>query len=345
MNNTKELTMNKLKTIGVSALCGTLAAVSAQAGEMTVSGSANVTYTTKENVTTGAPLGITTGMTFSGSGELDNGNAVAVNIYHDDQNAFSSADVSVDVAGIGKITVDQGGGTGLDRLDDKTPTAWEEPYDAGLGTKIVTATGVGASTDIELAVSGDLTPEGMSVYLSYAPEAGAASLNDKSIEGVDNRHTGRGYDIVIEHSGMADGLNLFAGISNIDDETGGNDRSQKVLGFSFAAGPVTIGAQTMRDELGSDTTDLDYYDNMAYGVSFLVNDNLSISYGQHKSERAKDESAGDSSVELKASSIQAAYTMGGATFKIATSSADNASYSTAAANDYDVNVVAMSLAF
>lgn len=330
--------MNKLKTIGVSALCGTLAAVSAQAGEMTVSGSANVTYTTKENVTTGAPLGITTGMTFAGSGELDNGNAVAVNIYHDDQNAFSSADVSVDVAGIGKITVDQGGGTGLDRLDDKTPTAWEEPYDAGLGSNIVTATGVGASTDIELAVSGDLLPEGLSAYLSYAPEAGAGAVNDKAFGGGDSG-LGRGYDIVLEHSGMADGLNVFAGYSSIDDERG-SDRTSRVLGFSFAAGPVTIGAQTLKDELGENT--VDYYDNMAYGVSFLVNDNLSLSYGQHKSEKATEEA---SKVELKASSLQAAYTMGGATFKIAQSKADNANYSTTAANDYDVSVVAMSLAF
>ena len=338
MNKNKELTMNKLKTIGASALCGTLAAVSAQAGEMTVSGSANVTYTTKENVVTGAPLGITTGMTFAGSGELDNGNAVAVNIYHDDKNAFSSADVSVDVAGIGKITVDQGGGTGLDRLDDKTPTAWEEPYDAGLGTKIVTATGVGASTDIELAVSGDLLPEGLSAYLSYAPEAGAGKVNDKSFGGGDSG-LGRGYDIVLEHSGMADGLNVFAGYSHIDDERGA-DRSQKVIGFSYAAGPITFGVQTLKDELGENT--IDFYDNMAYGVSFLVNDNLSVSYGQHKSERQVEKA---SSVELKASSLQAAYTMGGATFKIAQSKATNASYSTAAANDYDVSVVAMSLAF
>ena len=338
MNKNKELTMNKLKTIGASALCGTLAAVSAQAGEMTVSGSANVTYTTKENVVTGAPLGITTGMTFSGSGELDNGNAVAVNIYHDDKNTFSSADVSVDVAGIGKFSVDQGGGTGLDRLDDKTPTAWEEPYDAGLGTKIVTATGVGASTDIELAVSGDLLPEGLSAYLSYAPEAGAGKVNDKSFGGGDSG-LGRGYDIVLEHSGMADGLNVFAGYSHIDDERGA-DRSQKVMGFSYAAGPITFGVQTLKDELGE--VAMDYYDNMAYGVSFLVNDNLSVSYGQHKSERATEEV---SKVELKASSLQAAYTMGGATFKIAQSKATNASYSTAAANDYDVSVVAMSLAF
>ena len=110
MNNTKELKMNKIKTIGVSALCGTLAAVSAQAGELSVSGSANATYTTKPGFVTGAPLGITSAMAFTGTGELDNGNAVAVHIYHDDQNVFSSADISVDVAGIGKFSVDQGTG-------------------------------------------------------------------------------------------------------------------------------------------------------------------------------------------------------------------------------------------
>ena len=138
---------------------------------------------------------------------------------------------------------------------------------------------------------------------------------------------------------MADGLNVFAGYSHIDDERGA-DRSQKVMGFSYAAGPITFGVQTLKDELGE--VAMDYYDNMAYGVSFLVNDNLSVSYGQHKSERATEEV---SKVELKASSLQAAYTMGGATFKIAQSKATNASYSTAAANDYDVSVVAMSLAF
>jgi len=330
--------MNKLKTIGVSALCGTLAAVSAHAGEMTVSGSANVTYMTQEKATTGGPLGIHTGLTFSGSGELDNGNAVGFNIFHDDQNTFSSADVSIDVAGIGTFSVDQGGGTGLDRLDDKTPTAWEEPYDAGLGSNIVTATGVGASTDIELAISGDMLPEGLAAYISYAPEAGAGAVNDKATGGGDSG-LGRGYDIVLEHSGLADGLNVFGGISKIDDERG-NDRSQRVLGFSFAAGPVTFGAQHLKDELGSNT--VDYYDNMAFGVSFLVNDNLSLSYGEHDSETATEAA---SKVELKTSSLQAAYTMGGATFRVARSKVDNANYSTAANNDYDVSLVGMALAF
>ena len=107
--------MNKLKVLGASALCGSLAAISAHAGEMTVKGSANATYTTKEKAVTGQPLGMTTGLTFTGSGELDNGNSFTVNIYHDDQNAWSSADISVDLAGIGKVTFDQAGGTGLGR--------------------------------------------------------------------------------------------------------------------------------------------------------------------------------------------------------------------------------------
>ena len=284
MNNTKELKMNKIKTIGVSALCGTLAAVAAQAGELSVSGSANATYTTKPGFVTGAPLGITSAMAFTGTGELDNGNAVAVHIYHDDQNVFSSADISVDVAGIGKFSVDQGTGTGLDRLDDKTPTAWEEPYDAGLGSGIVTATGAGNGTDIELAVSGDLLTEGMSLYLSYAPDAAAGATNDKTTSST-NPGTGSGYDIVVEHSGLADGLNIFGGYSNINYNVG-TDRESKVLGFTYAVGGFTFGAQKYKDEMGNQS--VDYYDNLAFGVSFLVNDNLSVSYGQHASDQATE---------------------------------------------------------
>ena len=46
-NNYRRRIMNNLKKLGVTALAGSLVAVSAQAGEMSVSGSANVTYKTK----------------------------------------------------------------------------------------------------------------------------------------------------------------------------------------------------------------------------------------------------------------------------------------------------------
>ncbi len=64
--------MNKLTKIGATALCGSLAAVSANAGEMAVTGGATMTHTTIEGAVTGNPLGMATGLTFEGSGELDN---------------------------------------------------------------------------------------------------------------------------------------------------------------------------------------------------------------------------------------------------------------------------------
>ena len=64
--------MNKLTKIGASALCGSLAAIaSAQAGSMSVAGGATATYSSVEGSVTGNPIGMNTGITFTGSGELD----------------------------------------------------------------------------------------------------------------------------------------------------------------------------------------------------------------------------------------------------------------------------------
>jgi hypothetical protein len=84
------------------------------------------------------------------------------------------------------------------------------------------------------------------------------------------------------------------------------------------------------------------YDNMAYAVSFNVNDDLSLSYGYHESTK---DILGGTNIELEAQSIQAAYTMGGASIKIAETSVDNASYSTVAVKDVDGHTIALSLAF
>ena len=50
--------MNTIKKIGLSALAGSLAAFSAQAGELSVSGSMEATYTSKAgSEVTGNPIG------------------------------------------------------------------------------------------------------------------------------------------------------------------------------------------------------------------------------------------------------------------------------------------------
>ena len=51
--------MNKLTKVGCSALCGSLAAISAaNAGELTVTGGADMTFSSVSNQTTGNPIGI-----------------------------------------------------------------------------------------------------------------------------------------------------------------------------------------------------------------------------------------------------------------------------------------------
>jgi len=333
--------MNKLTKIGVSALCGSLAAVAAaQAGEITVAGGATATYTKLGYGETGNPLGMATGLTFSGSGELDNGNAVALTIGHDDQNTFSTASIALTTS-MGVFTFDQGGGTGIDRFDDMMPTAWEETTGTGVDTGLRTVSGAGGGTDIEWALDSGMLPDGMSAYVSYSPKADGSAANDKAVGGATGIPVqGAGWDFAVSTTGLADGLNVFAGYSTIDQ--GGQDRGSKVLGATYAVGSVTVGYQWSLDNVSNAATDA--YENQAFGVSFSVNDDLSISYGYHESE-ITDESGTDGGRAVEAHSFQLAYSMGGATLKIAETSVDNALYSSATANDRDGTTIALALAF
>ena len=73
--------MNKISKLGVSALCGSLAAVSsANAGDLTVSGGADLTWQSLDQEVTGNPIGIGSNYSLAGSGELDNGWTVDLSI-------------------------------------------------------------------------------------------------------------------------------------------------------------------------------------------------------------------------------------------------------------------------
>ena len=96
--------MNKMTKLGVSALCGSLAAVSAaNAGELTVTGGIDMSWLSLENDTTGNPIGMGSNLTFSGSGELDNGWGVALSVAMTNQDAYSNTNVVVTVPSMGDI--------------------------------------------------------------------------------------------------------------------------------------------------------------------------------------------------------------------------------------------------
>ena len=96
--------MNKVTKLGVSALCGSLAAVSAaNAGDLTVTGGVDMSWSSFPEENTGNPIGIGSNMTFSGSGEMDNGWTVALSVAYSNKAIYSNTNVTVTVPGLGDV--------------------------------------------------------------------------------------------------------------------------------------------------------------------------------------------------------------------------------------------------
>ena len=270
-------------------MCGSLAGISAaNAGGLTVAGGANATWTSLSYGETGNPLGMASGMTFTGTGELDNGSTVTINIAHDDQSSYSASDISIATPSMGTFTYDEGGGTGIDRFDDKMPTAWEETTGTGVGTGIQTVSGVGGGSDIEWAMPSDMLPDGMNVYISYSPKPDGSKNTDKSVNASGSAVEGSGWDIAASTTSLYDGLEVFAGYSSIPQVATGTgktgDKTSTVVGATYAMGSFTVGYQMSKENLQNAST-VSGYENNAFGVTFQVNDDLSLSYGNQKSDQ------------------------------------------------------------
>jgi len=336
--------MNKLTKVGVSALCGSLAAVaSANAGTMSVAGTADATWSGLDYGNSGNPIGLGSNMTFIGSGELDNGSTVTLNVVHTNTANYSSSNLTWDIPGIGKLGVNQLY-NGIDRIDDKMPTAWEETWGTAVATGIQTVSGVGGGMNINWTSTADMG--GLSIHAAYAPEAKeGGGTNDKSTSGVSGANMGSGFDLVMEHSGIMDGMNIFAGYSQIDQLDAGHttgDRTAVGAGATYAIGGATIGYQYTKDSL-NERTGINYYENQAYGVSFSVNDDLTLSYNVHKSKQNHTNTGANA--ELDVSSAQVSYSMGGATIKLAQTDVDSGNYDSSTATDRSGTTLVLSLAF
>ena len=343
MNKQKELTMNKLTKIGASALCGSLAAIStANAGELAVSGGVALTWTSLTGQVTGNPIGMASNLTFAGSGELDNGWNVALSIAQGDAGAYSNTNITIGVPGVGDFRVDQGvSGTGIQRMDDNTPSVWEEADGAGLSAGITKVAGVSAGANIEFTPSA--TPDGLTVRVAWSPDADGGSTTGDKAAGGDSGVQGSGWDLTAEIGSELtgiDGLTIYGGISEVDQNQNGakvnGDSSETVLGAKYAMGGFTVGYQVNDDETG--VTAATSYDNTMYSVTFSVNDDLSIGYNHVESDKQGGNTA-------EAESFQVAYTMGGATISISDVDVTNQAHGTASTADLEATIVKLGLAF
>jgi outer membrane protein OmpU len=322
--------MNNLKKIGITALAGTLASVSAaQAGSLSVSGTAELSYVQKDSTEmTGNPIGMGKDITFNGSGELDNGWTVSVMHDLSDAAAWASSSLSIGMGSLGTIIVDQG--TGADygtALDNVVPQAFEEA-DAGM--------------DTGMRVSGNaISPEGSITYKlpafsglqlggSYQPRSGAASNAD----GATSEGSGKaGWEFAADWSPeMVPGLRVGGVIGQCEDcQAASNDTDEETFFATYAYGPLSIGYQVAEIDVGTRE-----YDTDIYGVSFNVNDALSVSYQYGET----DGYAG--SVTSKFKGISAAYNIGPMAIKFTDNSGKSMNGTT---NDDDNRELNLSMSF
>src|SRR5210317_230827 len=141
--------MNNFKKIGLTALAGSLAAASANAAEMSVSGATLLTYTSEDKTeVTGNPFGMKTNLAFSASGDVNGYTVSYLQVSKDQFAGVSSARLSVDMGVMGTLAFDQGSGSGLATIDDKTPTAAEEIWDGLDGTTVGGLVGAAGNTGV-----------------------------------------------------------------------------------------------------------------------------------------------------------------------------------------------------
>jgi len=187
----------------------------------------------------------------------------------------------------------------------------------------------------------------LTARIAYSPDASGANAGDKaSAAGAASNPEGSAYDITLQATdaihGIA-GLTVWAGMANIDQDSNvsgyDGDQEEKSYAISYAAGGFTIGYQWSEEDQGTDTGELQY-ENTGYGITFNVNDDLSIGYNNYTSDQDND-----TDVETEADSFQVAYSMGGASIRLAEASVDNKNYQTGAANSRDATTLSVSLAF
>jgi outer membrane protein OmpU len=323
--------MNNLKKIGITALAGTLASVSAaQAGSLSVTGTAELSYVQKDSTEmTGNPLGMGKDITFKGSGELDNGWTVSVMHDLSDAAAWASSSLTIGMGSLGTIIVDQDAGADFgSALDNVVPQAFEEA-DAGMDTGMKLS---GSAIDPSGSITYKLPKfSGLQLGGSYQPRSGAASNAD----GGTNEGSGKkGWEFAADWSPeMVPGLRVGGVIGTCEDCKAGNkDLDEETFFATYAYGPLSVGYQTADIDDGTKT-----YDTDVYGVSFNVNDSLSVSY-----QYGETSGYGGSYNQSEYEGISAAYNIGPMAIKFTDNSGTNMN---GTSNDDDNRELNLSMSF
>ena len=253
--------MNNLKKVGLTALAGALVSVSANALDVSVSGGASISFSGEEKQTTGNGWSMNDGITFSSSGEMDNGMTVTVTqILNNDDTAsdrvFDTQSLAIDMGDSGTFTFyGTGGSSVLDAIDDKTPTANEESWDDVTGADSIPG-GTGGANMMHYS-NGSLM-DGLTLSASYTPSNGATEVESSM-------------DYGFAYTGV-DGLTIGAATGEDNSVAATLDLTQMYAKYTMDA--ISVGVHM--SESDSETANADK-DLTGLGISYAVSEDMSVS--------------------------------------------------------------------
>jgi outer membrane protein OmpU len=299
--------MTNLKKVGLTALAGTLATITAvQAADVSVSGVARMEYetlstnTSATNQQSSDAFANNTSITFSSSGEMDNGMTGSFKHTHTGKSVFSSL-VTLDMGDMGSLYMDEGnaGRQGITTIQDKVPNAGEQVWDD---------TGSGATAHGTVAQG--VANVGTGKTLGYAVTSGMMKLSAGM-----SYNNGSQESLALTFSDIVEGLSIGAGMATSQNVDLLTEDDVDTYFATYTMGSITVGAQ--KTSVDAETAAQDIERN-SYGISMAVNENLSISYGV--SETEFDESG---LKDEENSGVSASYPAGGMTIGLVHNSKDN----------------------
>ena len=348
--------MNKLTKVGLSALAGSLAAVSANAVEYSVSGDAQVVYSSAEGNEIGAAasngkgIGVDTDIYFTAGGELDNGFTVSVFSAMDMEQSNtatsgglnSSAQLTIGMGSLGTVQFNDVSGSAANAIDDVLPKAYEEAWDGTSHSSSFHSFGSSTQSgsvdyrtpsfsigELSVSLTATIDPNSGSGPAS----AGGVAANDSSGEAYTVKVSGMGFTVGAGHETYA---------HNAAGTTGASDGDRATGYILYTNGPISIGYQEMAQNtvnLGDNTTQAPDVEGDGMAFAF-TQDNVSISYAE-VTEQVQNISA-TTQLETEMTALQATYTMGAMTLGMSMYETDNPEGAT---GKYEETELSVSFAF
>lgn len=313
--------MDNIKKLGLTALAGSMVATAASAADLSATGSWGLSYTSEDSdVTNGQAFSMGNSVTFSGSGELDNGWTASMS-YELDDDTMDDYSLTLDMGDAGVFKYGESvSGSGIDIASNMVPAVDTAIYSA-VGTD-TTAYGVSRSA----ADTGNL---GYTLTLDGGLKISAEMARATAANGGGNDNT-----FGVTYTGV-DGLTIAAGAGEVNRNNGSGGVDSTTFGVKYATGGWTIGVSLTEVDHGASGTQDE--DGTHMGVTYNVNDDVSIGYVRQETDfsgaKADEEHSG----------FQASYSMGSISFSGRVSNLDNAA-GTAGASDSDKHIT-MSIAF